>query len=59
MYWVNGPPSLATGEWRIENQQGLSQEFGLRVTVIPEPAAAALMLVASVTLLTMRRRTSL
>lgn len=57
VYYIRG---FTTGQWIVnQNYEDFPYEFGLRVTVIPEPAAAVLMLAASAALLTMRRRTSL
>lgn len=57
IYQIRG---LVTGQWMVNlNYDDILREFGLRVTVIPEPAAAALMLAAGAALLAMRRRTSL
>ena len=51
---------FTTGEWVVGGVAGTPPrlfERTLRVTVIPEPAAAALMIVASATLLAVRRQT--
>ncbi len=54
-YFVRGNEPDALGRWLVT--PGVPNgELGLRVTVIPEPAAAALMLAASATLLAVRRR---
>jgi hypothetical protein len=51
---------FTTGEWVVPQEPpAYRYERTLRITVIPEPSAAALMLAASATLLTVRRRTSL
>lgn len=54
MYQIRG---LVTGQWIVNlNYDDILRYFGLRVTVIPEPAAPALMVAASATLLAVRRR---
>jgi len=56
--FIQGGGVQPEGEWQTyfsENETG----FAMRVTVIiPEPATAALLLAASATLLTVRRRTT-
>ncbi|WP_145433415.1 hypothetical protein [Lacipirellula limnantheis] len=73
VWWLANPPAsepyayyyfksiaAVTGEWISGNTPPHRRhEFSLRVTVIPEPAAAALMLAASATLLAICRRTIL
>ena len=58
LYFIQGGGVQPEGEWQTyfsENETG----FAMRVTVIiPEPATAALLLAASATLLTVRRRTT-
>ena len=50
-------PEWPVGEWFLINgMSNVEGTLGLRVTVIPEPAAAALMLAATATLLVVRRR---
>lgn len=50
-------PEWPVGEWFLFNgMSNVEGTLGLRVTVIPEPATAALMLAASATLLAVRRR---
>ena len=49
-------PQTAGGQW-VRLTWPHDPGFALRVTVVPEPAAAALMIAASATLLAIRRRT--
>ncbi len=59
--FIKAPAGAVTGEWLVNyqwNPQVKPPQLGLRVSVhVPEPAAAALMIIASATLLTVRRRT--
>lgn len=55
IYWLQGGGAHIENEWNVLDAPG-DPGFGLRVTVIPEPAAATLMLAASATLLAVRRR---
>jgi len=63
IYFIDGGGVHPEGEWDVldsPNQLGLLDPgFALRIVVIPEPAAAALMLAASAAFLAVRRRTSL
>ncbi|MBL9165912.1 MAG: PEP-CTERM sorting domain-containing protein [Planctomycetaceae bacterium] len=61
-YFRSNNSSIPTGEWLVNGAPGLPSrliERTLTVTVIPEPAAAALMLAASAALIAVRRRTIL
>lgn len=60
LFYIRGTSSVVVGEWLVNHwYNGVNdQELGLRVTVIPEPAAAAPLLAASATLLAFRRPTT-
>lgn len=58
-YYIRGVPNgqWPVGQWIVNQYDDVYPfEFGLRVSVIPEPAATALMLAASAAFLAVRRR---
>ena len=60
-YYIRSVPNgqWPVGQWIVNQYHDVYPfEFGLRVSVIPEPAAAALTLAASAALLVVRRRTT-